>query len=76
MAKISSKYSNLLTASLMGLSPSLIKSFTMTVVFMGFTPMFLNAGLQGFLVGTVVSSPASLILGPLVARIVTSLIAD
>jgi hypothetical protein len=58
----------------MGLS--LIMSFAMTVVFMGFALIFLNAWLQGFLVGTVVSIPASLILGPLVARIVTSLLTE
>ncbi|MCJ7731557.1 DUF2798 domain-containing protein [Candidatus Bathyarchaeota archaeon] len=60
----------------MGLSLSLIMSFTMTVVFIGFTPMFLTAWIQGFLMGTVVSIPASLIFGPLVSRVVRYLISD
>ncbi len=76
MVKFAAKYRPIITGILMGFSLSLIMSFTMTVVMVGFTPIFMRAWFNGFVIGSIVSIPASLILGPIIAKTVESMITD
>ena len=76
MIKFSEKQRPIIIGTLMGLSLSLIMSFTMTVVMVGFTPIFIRAWFTGFVIGSIVSIPTSLILGPIIAKIVESMITD
>ncbi len=76
MVKFSAKYRPIFTGVLMGFSLSLIMSFTMTVVMVGFTPIFLRAWFNGFVIGSIVSIPTSMFLGPLIAKVVEFMITD
>ena len=76
MVRFSAKHRPIITGILMGVSLSLVMSFTMTVVMVGFTPIFMRAWFTGFVVGSLVSIPTSLILGPLITKIVESMITD
>ena len=76
MVKFSAKYKPIITGILMGLSLSFIMSFTMTVVMVGFAPIFMRAWFNGFVIGSLVSIPTSLILGPIIAKVVESMIID
>ena len=48
----------------------------MTVVMVGFTPIFMGAWFNGMVIGSLVSIPTSLILGPIIAKIVESITTD
>ena len=49
---------------------SLVMSLTMTAVNVGFSPYFFTAWIKGFAVGSLVSIPTSLIVGPTVQKAV------
>ena len=72
MMKIDKKYSTLLFATLMSLGMSFSMSLTLTLANVGFAG-FLEKWPRAFIIGFVVSLPTSLIIIPIVRKIVDKL---
>lgn len=68
--KVSRKYSTVLFAVFMTLAMSFSMAFTMTAIMTGFTSGFFERFLGGFVIGFVVGVPTSLLVIPIVRRIV------
>ena len=74
MTKISRKYTNLVFGALMGVFMSLIMSLSMTLVNAGLTPSFLALWGRAFLTGLIIGTPASILVSPLVGKIVNKMV--
>jgi len=72
MMRIDKKYSTLLFATLMSLGMSFSMSLTLTLANVGFAG-FLEKWPRAFIIGFVVSLPTSLIIIPIVRKIVDKL---
>ena len=68
--KIKSKYSIFLTALLMVVILDTTMTFTMTSVFIGWTSGFIQRFAGAWLIGFAVALPTSLVITPLVRRLV------
>jgi len=68
--KVPRKYRNGVIGVLMGLIMSLVMSFTMTLINIGLVPYFFSAWLKGFIIGSIVSIPTSLVVGPIIQKLI------
>jgi hypothetical protein len=68
--KIKAKYSFFITALLMVLVLDTAMTFTMTSVFIGWTPEFIQRFVGSWLIGFAVALPTSLAITPLIRRLV------
>jgi hypothetical protein len=68
--KIKAKYSFFIIALLMVLVLDTVMSFTMTSVFVGWTPVFIQRFAGAWLIGFAVALPTSLAITPLIRRLV------
>ncbi len=70
MKKISRKYYNFVFSTLIAFLMSLFMSFVLTAVNIGFRSYFMVAWLRSFGLGFVVALPTSLLVIPLVRRMI------
>jgi hypothetical protein len=70
--KIKAKYSFFITALFMVLVLDTAMSFTMTSVFVGWTPVFIQRFAGAWLIGFAVALPISLAITPIIRRLVKS----
>ena len=68
--KVNAKYSVFVTALLMVLVLDTAMTFTMTSVFVGWTPVFIQRFAGAWLIGFAVALPTSLAITPLIRRLV------
>ena len=68
--KVPSKYRNIVSGLFMGLTMSLVMSFTMAAVNIGFSSNFILAWMRGFIIGSLVAIPTSLIVGRVIRKII------
>jgi hypothetical protein len=74
--KINKKYSGFLTVFIMVIALDSTMSFVMTSVNVGWTEMFLQNFVNGWLIGFVVALPTSIIVLPLANRLVNKIVSD
>jgi len=72
--KVSAKYREFLFATLTSVVMSFIITFIITLVNTSVSPKFWELWIRGFIIGSAVSIPISLVVIPLVRRIVDNLI--
>ena len=70
MIILSPKYRNIVAGVLMGWVMSLVTSFTMAAVNIGFSSNFIVAWIEGFVIGLLVAIPTSLIVGPIIRKVI------
>ncbi len=70
MKKISRKYFNLIFSTLVAVLMSLFMSFVLTAINIGFPSFFIGAWLTSLGIGFAVALPVSLIVIPLVHRLI------
>jgi len=73
VVKVDKRYSTVLFGALMSLGMSFSMSLVLTFVNLGFVPGFLEKWMRAFATGFVVSFPTSLVIIPLVRKIVNRL---
>ena len=68
--KVNAKYSVFITALLMVVTLDTAMTFTMTSVFIGWTPGFIQRFAGAWLIGFAVAFPTSLAITPLIRKLV------
>ena len=74
--KINKKYSGLLMALNMVIALDSAMSFVMTSVNVGWTEMFLQKFVNGWIIGFFVALPTSIIVFPLATRLVNKIVSE
>jgi len=72
--KVNARYSTILTALFMTLSMDTTMTFAMNTIMTGWTPGFPQRFLSGWAIGFLVGLPTSLLIIPLVRRLVDKLL--
>lgn len=72
--KINKKYGKIVFAFFMSLSMSVAISFTITLLKIGFSKVFLKTFFNGSLVGFAVSFPLALVIFPAISKLVTYIV--
>ena len=74
--KIDKKYSGFLMALIMVIALDSAMSFAMTTINVGWTSMFLEKFVNGWIIGFVIALPTSLLVFPLATRLVSKIVSE
>lgn len=76
MVRVNKKYSTILFGVLLSLGMSFSMSLVLTLINLGFVPDFFEKWIRAFAIGFIVSFPTSMLIIPIVRRIVSKLTMD
>jgi len=71
--KIDKKYATILFGAFMSLGMSFTMSLALTIINLGFPPEFFEKWIRAFAIGYIVSFPTSLVIIPIVKKVVNKM---